>query len=58
MRAATTTSTAGGKGMDGHSCVHEYGIPNFYFHSTMTYAPCCARLVDPASGITCGLNLQ
>ena len=29
---------AGGKGMDGHSCVHEYGIPNFYFHLTMTYA--------------------
>lgn len=29
---------AGGKGMDGHTCVHEYGIPNFYFHLTMTYA--------------------
>ncbi len=21
-----------------HTCVHEYGIPNFYFHLTMTYA--------------------
>lgn len=29
---------AGGKGMDGQTCVHEYGIPNFYFHLTMTYA--------------------
>lgn len=29
---------AGGKGMDGHTCVHEYAIPNFYFHLTMTYA--------------------
>ena len=29
---------AGGKGMDGHTCVFEYAIPNFYFHLTMTYA--------------------
>lgn len=29
---------AGGKAMDGHTCVHEYAIPNFYFHLTMVYA--------------------
>ena len=28
---------AGGKVMDGHTCIHEYGIPNFYFHVTTAY---------------------
>lgn len=29
---------ANGKWMDGKTCFYEYGLPNFYFHLTMTYA--------------------
>lgn len=50
---------AGGKGMDGHSCVHEYGIPNFYFHLTMTYALLRQAGVDLGKrDYLGGLNLQ
>ena len=41
---------AGGKGMDGHTCVHEYAIPNFYFHLTMTYALLRRAGVDLGKG--------
>lgn len=50
---------AGGKGMDGHTCVHEYGIPNFYFHLTMTYALLRQAGVDLGKkDYLGGLNLQ
>ena len=47
------------QGMDGHTCVHEYGIPNFYFHLTMTL-PCCARpgWIWAKRDYLGGLNLQ
>ncbi|MGY3944757.1 DUF1993 domain-containing protein [Aeromonas tecta] len=50
---------AGGKGMDGHTCVHEYGIPNFYFHLTMAYALLRQAGVNLGKGdYLGGLNLQ
>ncbi len=50
---------AGGKGMDGYTCVHEYGIPNFYFHLTMTYALLRQAGVDLGKrDYLGGLNLQ
>ncbi|MCF5861536.1 DUF1993 domain-containing protein [Aeromonas veronii] len=50
---------AGGKGMDGHTCVHEYGIPNFYFHLTMAYALLRRAGVDLGKrDYLGGLNLQ
>ncbi|VEG98447.1 Uncharacterized protein conserved in bacteria [Aeromonas encheleia] len=50
---------AGGKGMDGKTCVHEYGIPNFYFHLTMTYALLRQAGVDLGKkDYLGGLNLQ
>lgn len=50
---------AGGKGMDGHTCVHEYGIPNFYFHLTMAYALLRQAGVALGKGdYLGGLNLQ
>ena len=53
------TYWAGGKGMDGHTCVHEYGIPNFYFHLTMTYALLRQAGVDLGKrDYLGGLNLQ
>ena len=38
--------------MDGYTCVHEYGIPNFYFHLTMTYALLRKAGVELGKGIT------
>ncbi|WP_042012930.1 DUF1993 domain-containing protein [Aeromonas fluvialis] len=50
---------ADGKGMDGNTCVHEYGIPNFYFHLTMTYALLRRAGVDLGKrDYLGGLNLQ
>ncbi|HAU4905093.1 TPA: DUF1993 domain-containing protein, partial [Aeromonas hydrophila] len=50
---------AGGKGMDGYTCVHEYGIPNFYFHLTMTYALLRKAGVELGKGDYLGaINLQ
>ena len=50
---------AGGKGVDGHTCVHEYGIPNFYFHLTMAYALLRRAGVDLGKrDYLGGLNLQ
>uniref|UniRef100_UPI003F743919 DUF1993 family protein n=1 Tax=Aeromonas caviae TaxID=648 RepID=UPI003F743919 len=42
-----------------HLCVHEYGIPNFYFHLTMTYALLRQAGVDLGKrDYLGGLNLQ
>ncbi|MGY3895224.1 DUF1993 domain-containing protein [Aeromonas enterica] len=50
---------AGGKSMDGHACVHEYGIPNFYFHLSMAYALLRQAGVDLGKrDYLGGLNLQ
>ncbi|MFC5706429.1 DUF1993 domain-containing protein [Aeromonas eucrenophila] len=50
---------AGGKSMDGHTCVHEYGIPNFYFHLTMAYALLRQAGVNLGKGdYLGGLNLR